>query len=192
MHPIPLPMEPLLGLGVALAAAGVGLLRVSWGKRRHGLTALAWIALTLGTVASAAVAGAWGIAVAWLVATGIAALLLTYAAATAPAGRAGSARDPLTTETWRFQASDVGRRLAVFTLVVPVGFAAAQLLAFGAQAAARRAGWAEADAIVLTLLLQPIAWTMLAAVQITRRGPIRMIAPALVCATVGTLLWWPL
>lgn len=192
MHSIPLPLEPLLALGLALSVAGVGVLRATWGRRRHGLTALAWAALTAGTIASAAVAGAWGIAVAWLVATGIATLLLAHAAVTAPAGRTGNAREPLTTETWRFQASDLGRRLAVFALVVPVGFAAAQLLAFGAQAAARRAGWAEADTIVLMLLLQPIAWTVLASVQISRRGPLRMIAPALVCAIVGTILWWPL
>lgn len=185
-------MEPLLALGIALSAAGVGVLRASWGKSRRGLTALAWAALAAGTIAAAAVGGAWGIAVAWLVATGTAALLLAYAAVAAPAGRAASGREPLTTETWRFQASDLGRRLAVFALVVPLGFAAAQLLAFGAQAAARRAGWAEADTIVLMLLLQPIAWTVLAAIQITRHGPLRMIAPALVCAIAGTILWWPL
>jgi hypothetical protein len=185
-------MEPLLFLGVALSAAGVCALRASWGRRKPVLSALALGALVLGTIASAAVAGAWGIAMAWLAATLIAALLLAHAAATAPAGRAAGGREPLTTETWRFRASDLWRRLAVFALVVPVGFAAAQLLAFGAQAAARRAGWAEADTIVIALLGQPIAWTILASIQITRRGPLRMIAPALACALAGTILWWPL
>ncbi|MGK6356229.1 hypothetical protein ACMGDH_13515 [Sphingomonas sp. DT-207] len=185
-------MEPLLSLGIALSAAGVGMLRASWGRRKPVLAASAWAALVLGTIASAAVAGAWGIAVAWLVATLIAGLLLARAVVTAPAGRAAAGREPLTTETWRFQASDLWRRLAVFALVVPVGFAAAQLFAFGAQAAARRAGWAEADTIVVALLGQPIVWTILASIQITRRGPLRMIAPALVCALLGAILWWPL
>jgi hypothetical protein len=185
-------MAPLLILAVGLSAAGVALLRASWGRRRPALTAAAWGALVLGTVLATAMEGAWGITIAWLVATVLAGALLAHAAATAPAGRAAGGRDPLTTETWRFQASDVGRRLAVFALVVPLGFAAAQLLAFGAQAAARRAGWAEADSMVLALIGQPIVWTLLASIQITRRGPLRMIAPALICAILGTILWWPL
>lgn len=179
-------------LGIALCAAGVGLLRVAWGKRTAVVTGLGWAALVAGTLASAASEGAWGIAIAWLVATGVGGALLGQAAATASPGRAASDRQPLTTETWRFQASDLGRRLAVFALVVPLGFAAAQLLAFGAQAAARRAGWEEADTMVLMLLGQPTSWAILASIQITRRGPAQMIAPAIVCALAGLLLWWPL
>ena len=182
----------VLALGLVLCTAGVALLRASWGQRKPALTALGWSALVLGTAAAAMAEGAWGIAMAWLAATLAGALLLGHAVVTTPAGRAVAGREPLTTDSWRFDASDFGRRLAVFVLVVPVGFAAAQLLAFGAQAAARRAGWAEADTMVLMLLGQPIAWTILASIQITRRGPIAMIVPAVAFALAGAILWSPL
>lgn len=181
-----------LALPPLLCAAGVAMLRASWGRRKPALTGLGWGALVLGTIAAAVAGGAWGIATAWLAATLVAALLLAHAVATTPAGRVAGTRDTLTTDSWRFDASDFGRRMAVFLLVVPVGFAAAQLLAFGAQAAARRAGWAEADTMVLMLLGQPIAWTILASIQITRSGPIAMIAPAALFALAGAILWWPL
>ncbi|MBO9624363.1 MAG: hypothetical protein J7500_16770 [Sphingomonas sp.] len=185
-------MEPQLALGLAASVAGVGVLRLAWGSRRPWLTAAGWTLLGGATVLLGASGGAWGMAIATVVAMLAAGVPLAHNALVLPGGRARTVAEAANAPGWRFRASDLGRRLAVFALVVPLGFAAAQLLAFGAQAAARRAGWGDADTLTLALLLQPIAWTVLAAVQITRAGPLRMILPALVVALAGLLLWWPL
>ena len=87
------------------------------------------------------------------------------------------------------RASEIAARVSVFVLVVPVAFVAAQWLAFGVQAAARRAGAVETDAVVITLFLQPIAWAIIIAVQMTRAGPSRMIAAPASAAILGTLFW---
>jgi hypothetical protein len=179
----------MLPIGLALSATGVVLLRISWSRQSQALAGLGWASLATATPVLAGADGAWAVTLGALVATGVAALLLTHSAIVAPAGRAPATRQGIAGEGWRFSASDLGRRIAVFALVGPGAFAAAQLLAFGAQAAARRAEWHEADATVLGLLLQPIAWAILAAVQITRTGPLRMIVPALITAAAGLLLW---
>ena len=83
----------------------------------------------------------------------------------------------------------LGRRLLVFVLVVPVAFVAAQWLAFGVQALARRGGAVEADLVVLTLALQPVFWAGLMAIQMSRAGPLRMVAPPAIAALLGTMLW---
>lgn len=185
-------MEPQLALGLLASATGVGALRLAWGRRRLWLTAAGWALLGGAAALLGAAAGAWGVAVAAVVAMLAAGVPLAHSAVTLAPGRVRAAGNAAAAPGWRFRASDFGRRLAVFALVVPVGFASAQLLAFGAQAAARRAGWGDADTLALMLLLQPIAWTLLAAVQITRAGPARMILPALIAALAGLLLWWPL
>jgi hypothetical protein len=98
------------------------------------------------------------------------------------------ARATVTPPRWR--AEGLIRRTIVFLLVVPIGFAATMILALGAEAAARRAGWIEADRYVLALMLQPAAWALLASGQMLSTHPRGMVAPALACALGGAALWW--
>ncbi len=71
-----------LWLGCVLAAAGVAGLRLSWGRKGKSpvLSALGWTALAAGCVGAGMASGAWGVAIAALVATAVACLVLTHAA----------------------------------------------------------------------------------------------------------------
>jgi hypothetical protein len=175
--------------GSAGVALGVLALRAGWGASRAPV-AIGWLLIVLGLGALAARTGAWGLAFGATIAMLAAFLLLGREALATPARRAspGGARSGETLPRPRL--TGLGRRTAVFLLVVPMGFAATQLLAFGAQAAARRAGWVEADATTLALLLQPTAWAVLASIQVMRAGPVAMIVPVLLCTLAGLLLWW--
>lgn len=177
-------------LASVFVTAGIALVRIGWGGRRR-LAWVGWAMVAAATTALALLAGAWGVAVAGTVATAAAFVLLGHAMWTAPAGRNRPAREPTSVTLPRWRVAGVARRVAVFAAVVPLGFAATQLLAFGAEVAGRRAGWAAADTIVLTWMLQPVAWAALASVQMTRPGPAAMVLPALVCGLAGVLLWWP-
>jgi hypothetical protein len=88
-----------------------------------------------------------------------------------------------------FRWPDLGHRFAVFVLVVPCAFMSAQWLALGIQALARRGGMGDADAIALALFLQPGLWGVVMAMQMTRATAARMVAPLVVVAMLGTLLW---
>jgi hypothetical protein len=98
------------------------------------------------------------------------------------------ARATVTPPRWRIEG--LVRRASVFLLVVPVGFAATMVLALGVEATARRAGWGEADRTVLTLMLQPAAWAVLACGQMLSAHPRGMVVPALACTLGGAALWW--
>lgn len=186
-------MLPVLGIagGSVAAALGIGLVRTGWGGRPM-LARAGWAVVVLALVALTALAGAWGIAVAATSAMAAALLLLARAGWTAPVGRARPVRAAPSVTLPRMRIAGIGRRLAVFVMVVPVGLAASALLAFGVQALTRRSGWAEADSTVLILFLQPVIWAVLASVQMLKTGPAAMIAPTLACALAGLLLWWPL
>jgi hypothetical protein len=185
-------MEEVAVLAPALAtAAGIGLIRHGWGGSR-AVAIGGWALVTAATLLLAALAGAWGIAIAATAAMAAAIAVLLVEAWRTPRGRTAPARGVASITLPRPTQRAVGRRLAVFALVVPGGGAATALLAFGAQAAGRRLGWVEADTTALALLAQPIAWTLLASVQMTRVAATAMIAPALACAAAGLLLWWPL
>ncbi|KQN26515.1 hypothetical protein ASE86_10480 [Sphingomonas sp. Leaf33] len=180
----------LLAAAVALAIAGIVLVRVGWGGLRH-VAVGGWAAVVVAILALAVGEGAWGIAVgvtvAMLVALG---LLARDGVRTAPT-RNPPARTPASV-TLPHRALGVGRRLAVFLLVVPVGVAASYVFAMGAEAAAMRLGWHPADRTALAFIAAPVAWTLLASIQLMQAGPLRMILPPAVCAAAGGLLWWPL
>lgn len=186
-------MEPVLGIAGSVTAAmlGMGLVRTGWDGRRV-LAWSGWGVMLIALAGLALLTGAWGIAVGTTGAMAVALLLLARAAWTAPTGRSRPARTPPSVTLPRLRIGGIARRVAVFLMVVPVGLAASALLAFGVQAQARRSGWAEADSIVLLLFLQPTLWAVLASVQMLRTGPVAMIAPTVLCAVAGLLLWWPL
>lgn len=171
---------------VAIAGAML-LVRLGWAARR-ALALLGWGVAVAALAALGWRDGAWGLALGTVAGTGAIALILLHAGWASPTGHRHPAREaPPMALPWRWR--DFGRRLAVFALVVPVGFAAAQWFAFGAQALARRAGDSDSNTTVLMLILQPLLWTAIMSVQMTRSGPARMVAAPAVVAGTGTLLW---
>ncbi|MBM3927518.1 MAG: hypothetical protein FJ335_03530 [Sphingomonadales bacterium] len=175
---------------LALALAGILLVRAGWGGRRQ-LALGGWAAIAIAVAILAAADGAWGIAVgasvAMIAAIGV---LVREGLRTAPT-RTPPMREPASV-TLPQRARGVGRRLLVFVLVVPVGVAAAYVFAMGAEGAAARLGWHPADRTALAFVAAPVAWTVLSSIQMIQPGPARMILPPVVCAVVGLLLWWPL
>lgn len=172
---------------LAAIAAAMLLVRRGWGEDRR-LAVAGW---SLGLAALALLGwahGAWGLAVGTVAGTAVVAAILLHAAWTSPAKSRRPERVPPTLVLPR-RWDDLGRRVAVFLLVVPLAFAAAQWFAYGLQALVRGAGAGASDTIVLTLFTQPLVWTILMAVQMTRSGPARMIAAPAVVALAGTLLW---
>jgi hypothetical protein len=176
-----------------IAAASIGiagamlLVRAGWGGRR-GAAAAGWSLAAVALLALTWRDGAWGLAIGTVVAMIAALAILLWAVWRSPAS---AKRAPRVAEavTVPQRLPDLARRGAVFALTVPAAFAAAQWLAFGTQALARRQGAAEADAIVLALFLQPIAWAIIMTVQMTRAGPARMITAPVAAATLGSVLW---
>lgn len=105
------------------------LVRLGWGGRR-ALALAGWAIAGVVLTALTWRDGAWGLAVGTVAGTVAIAPILLHAALTSPARRQRPEREPPTValpRRWR----DFGRRLAVFVLAVPVGFAAAQWFAFG-------------------------------------------------------------
>jgi hypothetical protein len=168
-------------------AAGALIVRIGW-RQRRGVAAAGWatIVLALGVLTQSD--GAWGLATGTV--AGMVAMLamVLHAGWTAPAKarRETPARHAAAVPLqWR----GIARRVGVFALVVPIAFVAAQWLTLGVQALARRGGVGDADAIVLTLMLQPVAWGIIMAVQMTRADAGRMIAAPAAAGLAGTMLW---
>ena len=177
----------MIGVAFIAIAGAMVLVRIGWGGRRP--LALAGWAIALAALAALTLRdGAWGLAVGTLAAMAVALVLVLWAGWRSPprAGRP-SREAPAVLLPRRWQG--LVRRLAVFVLSVPVAFAAAQWLAFGVQAAGRRWGLVEADAIVLALFLQPVLWMALMSIQLTRANTLRMIPAPVAAALAGTALW---
>lgn len=170
-----------------LIIAAMLLVRIGWDGRR-GVALAGWAAGIVGLVVLTIGEGAWGLAVGTVVGIVTALAIVLHAGWTSPAKVQRPPREaPSITLPRRW--SDLGRRVAVFVLVVPVAFAAAQWLTFGVQAAARRGGAGDADALVLALFLQPTLWGAIMCWQMTRSGPARMIALPVIATAAGTILW---
>lgn len=177
----------ILTQGLGAMALAILCLRLGW-RRRPGPVALGWIVAVVTAARLIARWGMWGLATAMLGGIAAAAVVLAYEALVSPAVfRPVPARVTVTPPQWRVEG--LARRLATFLLVVPIGFAATEMLALGAEAAASRAGWVEADSTVLALVTQPLAWAALASIQMIARHPRSMIAPAALCALAGAILW---
>lgn len=179
----------LYGVALSAVAAGIVALRVGWRRARRLVTG-GWAAIIAGTATLGVQSGAWGVAVAGLIAMSAALLIVLRDGWMTPAGRRVPARDVPSVTPPRWRVAGLARRVAVFALVVPAGLAASEWLALGAEAAARRAGWREADTIVLALITQPTAWAVVAGVQLLGAGPRAMVAPVVACLMLGGLLWW--
>lgn len=177
----------MIAAALIMVAGAMLLVRIGWSGRPPVATVGCGLAV-IGLVLLTHRDGAWGLAIG--TAAGIVSVLAIVlhagwaspAKALRPAREAPSVVIPVTM-------SDVARRVAVFALVVPGAFLAAQWLAFGVQAVARRGGAGDADTIVLALYLQPVLWAVIMTVQMTRAGAARMIAPPVAAALIGTGLW---
>jgi hypothetical protein len=163
-------------------------LRLGWRRRREWVM-LGWALAIAAATLAIVLWDMWGLAVASLVAIGAALVLLAREGMLAPAAtRPLRPSASVTAPRWRLDG--LARRVSVFLLVVPAGFAATLLLALGVDAVARRGGVGEADATVLALMVQPIGWAVLASVQLLVARPRRMMAPALLCAGLGGAMLW--
>ena len=174
-------------LPLALLVPAVALLRVGW----SGDTRLAFAGWTIGMISLLSLAmmeGAGGLSGGLTLAMITAITLVLYAAATSPvrarrgtriAAAPSASADP-----------QIGRRLLVFALVVPVSFLAAQWLAFGLNAVMKNGGPLEANSVATAFMLQPLVWAVLMAWQMCQAKPSAMVWPPAAVALLGTLMWW--
>lgn len=163
-----MPDDGMLWLGWALAATGVALLRLSWGRSRRSarLNALGWTSLAGAGLLAGAAEGAWGIAIATVVATGTAGLFLAQAAVVKPRV---TRRSPTAAKAPAMPAAEEvapgGARVRgwlTFALAGPLALAVSVAVALAVRALAMRWSIAEADGNVMVLALVPLAWPMLA------------------------------
>jgi hypothetical protein len=177
----------MIGVAALAVVTGMVLVRLGW-NRRLAMGVAGWLLTAAALVACARAAGAWGVAVVALVAMAAAFVLLIWSGWGTPVRVRRPERDRVAAVAGQGPLLLV-QRLSVFLLVVPGGGAASLLLAFGLQAAVRRAGIGEADAEACFLLLLPPIWCILLAWQMMRDGPRRMVVPPLLVAALGGLLW---
>jgi len=171
----------LLWLAAALGVAGVAALRFAWSlpRRSAAWNGIGWGLLLLATVAAGMAEGAWGIAVAALIAMGTAAILLAVAGIRSPRGRAAASNRRVGLLPEGAEPRRIGRRFGTFALVILAGFAAAVGLAMSVRSLGGLLGWSEANANALALFVAPLVWAMLATVllmQTRRRSQIATLA----------------
>lgn len=154
----------LIWLSGAFAVAAVIVLRLSWGRpaRSWGINAAGWGLLLAGLIVAASEAGAWGVAVASLSATGAAMVLLSKAVFEQPrwARPAKPLRQPGRVDMG--EGSSVGHALVTFTIVGPLALIASVLVALFSRLALLASGAVEADGNVAVLGLVPLVWPILA------------------------------
>ncbi|MBX7482779.1 hypothetical protein [Qipengyuania qiaonensis] len=171
--------------GAGAAILGVAVLRHSWGRsvRSVPLNTAGWLLLAIGAISGWAAAGAWGLAVAALVATGTACLALALAAFDRPkhARRIRNGQNGTVSATpggWR-------RGLLTFVLTGPLALAVSVAVALAARTLAISWPLAEADGNVMVLGLVPLVWPLLACAMLmntTRRPQIALLAVPLALA----------
>lgn len=177
-------MTPIWLLTIVFALL---LVRIGWGSRSR-LAIAGWIVAAVGLLALTLQNGAWGLAIGSVMGIVSALVMVGFVGWQSPSRLRRPERQK--TATAHIDgSSDIGRRLTVFLLVVPCAFAAAQWFAFGLQALVRRGGAAEADAVALTLFVQPTLWGAIMAVQMTRINAWQMIVPPTAVAMIGTVFW---
>lgn len=155
---------PLVWLGTAAIVAAVLQLRRAWGLPRRSArqNGIAWTLMFAGAALALAGDGAWGLAVASLASMATALLVLAHAGWTAPASKARAPDRKAHMLPEKGEPRHIGRCLLMFTITVPLAFAASLLAALGARAAAGLAGWSDANGNAMSLLLLPLLWGILA------------------------------
>ncbi|ARU17823.1 hypothetical protein A9D14_15845 (plasmid) [Croceicoccus marinus] len=155
--------DPLLAAGSLLAATGVAILRLSWGRagRSGVINAAGWGALAAAVLCGAAAAGAWGVAVVslWAMAAGCALLAWAGFASQPAPTRASSRRAGVLPANAPLR---LGGRVLTFLLVAVLAMASSIAIALGVRWTALLCGAAEGNATVLALFAVPLTWTLLA------------------------------
>ncbi len=175
--------------GSMAAGFGMLMLRMAWGRPRRSLAmnGAAWGLLLAGSILGAISSGAWGIAMVSLVAMVTAIVLLSVAAATAPAGK------PVRTPSRRaapLPPRQIGRRIVTLLLTGPAPMIVALLVALALRALADMAGWSQANSNVLCLLMMPILWagmTFWLLIMRSRRRQVMLLAGAAIPS--AAILW---
>lgn len=180
----------LAGAGAALA--GIAVLRLSWGRQERSarLNVLAWLLLGGAAVLGWIAAGAWGLAVAMLVATGAACLLLAHAAFEQPR-MVRRAKRAVRAEAGAAPRGAWGRGLLTFALTGPLALAVSVALVLALRLLALRWPVAEANGNVMVLALVPLVWALLTFAMLMaeqRRTQIAMLALPLAGAMLPLLL----
>ena len=175
--------DSLIWVAALAAICGVTVLRAAWAldRRSLGANGAGWALLAAAAGFGGAAAGAWGVAVASLVAMTAAAVLLGWAALKSPPGRERASNRRVKMLPEAGEPLRLGRRLATFALVGLAGLAAAIALAIGLRWLALAIGWSEANANALALFAVPLAWGVLATIllmQQTRKSQVATLVIA--------------
>jgi len=186
------PPMALTWLAMAAALAAVALLRLAWQRRSRGrpISIAGWLLLLASCVLGTVADGEWGLCLVALAAMAGAAALLAHAALTAPAGKAPPPDRRANILPPAGAPARIGRRLIVFLLVGPLAFAVSLVLALASRVLAHWAGWREADGIVLSLLVFPLYWALLAWLMLMETHQGRRTAMLAVPGLAGGLLLW--
>lgn len=178
-----------------IAAGGVGALRYGWSHPERRVSVVAgWAAIAIAVLWLGTQEGAWGVSIASIVVMLGAMVPLLYAAARDPRRAARPARtgDVANDSGIRLHAggaSGIARRIATFLITVPGAGAASLLVALAGQAAARGAGWHEANSITLGLLLLPVTWAILSLWLLMYDRPAAMLARLGIAAAPAALIF---
>lgn len=178
-----------------LAAAGTIALRFAWDTREPAqlrLTLAGWAAIGAALAVSTARDGAWGFAVAALPVMLVAFGFLTREAlaSTVPARAVRvSASEPtvhLHAADWR----DVGRRVAIFLIAVPLAGSVSLLVGLALAATARASGAGEADTITTALFVTPLVWSVFGVVLLLQSRAAAMLRPLAAIGAVSGATFW--
>lgn len=180
----------MVWIGSVLAAAGVAVLRLAWGrpKRSVALNAAGWALLALGLVVGGMANGAWGVAIVSIVATACAFLALTHAGITSKRNGAKASVRRANLLDAAGEPLHLGRRLATFLLTVPLALGVALLVGLAARTLAGLGGWHEANGNVLTLFLMPVVWAVLLFLLLMTPGRRKQALYLLVPAVAGGII----
>lgn len=186
--------EPLLAAAAGAAVAGIGILRAAWSRpqRSLALNGAGWAILLLGAVFAGGHSGAWGVAVAALIAMAAALLWLAHAAIAAPAAagaRASNRRVRMLPEG--NEPLHLGRRMITFGLVAIAAALISTAVAIGVRALSLILGATEADANVIALAAMPLAWTALSYALLmkeARAAQLRLLCAWAVAGAAGIVL----
>ncbi|WP_325283807.1 hypothetical protein [Sphingomonas sp.] len=180
-----------------VAAIGALLLRFGWDAREPAqtrLTLAGWAAIAAALLALTLRDGAWGLAIGTLPVMLVAGCVLMREAwaSAAPARPARAADSDPTVRLHAADWRDVGRRLAIFLLVVPVSGLASLVVGLAAAAMVRAAGGLEGDATVLTLFVTPLVWSVLGVALMLGMRARDMLRPLGAVALVSGAVFWSL
>jgi hypothetical protein len=164
---------PLLWFAAALGAAGIAALRFAWSlpRRSAAWNSAGWSLLLVSAAGAGIAEGAWGIAIAALIAMSAAAMALAVAGLSSPPGRAAVSNRRVGMLPEGAEPRRIGQRIGSFGLVMVGGLLASICLALAVRGLGDLLGWSGANANALALFTAPLAWAVLATVLLmqTRR-----------------------